>query len=430
MFPFPNLILAIPLLLAQAFAPAAQAYRGDADEPPTPYGLNYYDSALIAAPEMEQRLLRSAPEAQAFRMAAEQAELEGGAYGAGLGETLLAEAYYLADRGDYEGAIKGARRGLHVMRINEGLHDAGQMPVVKKLTEWYLLSGDTEAADDAWHYRNFLARRNWPAGSGPAIVEQAAYADWVLKLWLENTSELRKRVFHLYRELDEQRRAVLLERDPDVDNVLQLTYAQLGFLYAVSQAEFGPELDFANNYGRGYANDPLQDQLSSEDRQLKLLRDMGYQRGLALLQESLDWLARRPQPAADAQVQILLQLGDWHIWNDRHQRALEHYQRAWELSGPIGSNAMPPVELPSKPWFYRPDVSPRGSSGAVDVNVQLDIAANGRVTAADVANADVELPGANRLRRWLRGALYRPRLEAGKPVPLQGLQRSYRIQED
>ena len=64
------------------------------------------------------------------------------------------------------------------------------------------------------------------------------------------------------------------------------------------------------------------------------------------------------------------------------------------------------------------------------MGVQIAIAANGRVTSAAVVSADEELPGAYRLRRWLREARFRPRLEAGQLVPTQVLQRSYRIQDD
>jgi hypothetical protein len=423
-----NLIFFVALLLAQV--PPTHAYRASGDDPPTPYGLNYYRSELVVQPDQAQRLLRSAPEAQAYRLAVEQAELEGGAYGAALGESLLAESYYLAQRGDYESAIKGARRGLHVIRINEGLHDASQLPVVKKLIEWHVLSADAEAADDVWHYRNFLAQRSWPAGSSAAVAEQAAYADWVLKLWLDNTAELRKRVYRLYSDLDEQRVALLGAPHAELDSVLRLTYAQMGFLYAFGQADFGPEVDFASNYGRGYMNDPMQDQLSTEDRQLKLLQDVGYQRGQSLLQQALDWLQRQSAASADAQAEVLLQLGDWHVWNDRQQRAEDYYLQAWRLSAQPEVVFAEPLELPSKPWFYQGMRAVGADKDAVDISVYLTVAADGRVTASAFASADAEsLPGAGRLRRWLRHARYRPRLEAGMPVATEQLQRTYQVQD-
>lgn len=423
-----NLVSVVILLMAQL--PAALAYRAGADDPPTAYGLNYYRSELVVQPGDAQRLLPSAPEAQAFRLAVEQAELEGGAYGAALGESLLAESYYLAERGDYENAIKGARRGLHVIRINEGLHDASQLPVVKKLIDWYLLSNDTKAADDVWQYRNFLAQRSWPSGSGAALAEQAAYADWVLKLWLDNTAELRKRVYRVYSDLDEQRVALLGAPRAQLDGVLRLTYAQMGFLYALGQADFGPEVDFASNYRRGYLNDPMQEQMSVEDRQLKLLQDVGYQRGQSLLQQALDWLQRQPAASADVKAEVLLQLGDWHVWNDRQRRAEEHYLQAWQLSAQPEMVFAEPLELPSKPWFYRGMLALEAGAEAADIPVHLTVAADGRLSASAFASVDAEsLPGADRLRRWLRHARYRPRLEAGMPVLTEQLLRTYRVQE-
>lgn len=107
-------------------------------------------------------------------------ENNGGAFDPGLDEELLALGTLLQQSGDFNRAQQVLERALHVNRVNDGLFNMGQVPIIERTIENYLARGDLVAADAQQEYLLYVQRRNFDNRSVELLPALTRYAEWNL----------------------------------------------------------------------------------------------------------------------------------------------------------------------------------------------------------------------------------------------------------
>lgn len=400
---------------------------------PAPYGLDYFRRPAPGAEEPVV-LLRSAPEARRYENLVEDAELAAGPYSEQLGESLIEESAYLEQLGNHEAAIASLRRAIHVTRINDGLHSDLQIPLVRRLLGNYLNIGELESADDAQQYLNFLALKSYPYLSPEGVAATVELSDWRRQAWLVELHDRdMKRWYQSYKLADDALEK-LNELDPMPAELLaSLTYANLRQLYVLGEGEFGMREEIQLALGRGFA-DEREQQMSNEERLLQMLQKGSYARG----RKRLEALAAVQRDAGNTtgEARAQLYLGDWHIWNDRSSRAIEHYARAWHLVQDPGLQSLRELwfeevqELPVDDVFHAPRQMQPADAVNVPIRLRFVVSDRGKAGEVEIVELDEEHEALGwRMKRILRASRFRPLLRGGKPVDSTVLEREYLVRD-
>ncbi len=322
-------------------------------------------------------------------------EQQGGAYEAKLSEELLSLASLYQKTGEYAEAQKILNRAAHIARINNGLFDESQIPVIKRVIQNYVELGDILAADRQ-QAALFYMQKKIHGDSAPGLLPGLQYfADWNLFAATtnitpppasEDTEADGKPVVDLVtfqferlitaQSIYEGMRQMLL-RNPGYSeiDIAEVEEQQLIILhlFATRYGPYVPTLDgniaafstFSNDEwpSRGFNN--------------------GYRTGIDILESRIDRLQRQSpvdiQQIADAKIQ----LSDWLLLFERRTTALtlleETYQELQAVSASedeLNEFLAPPLprHIPrflhhryTRAWLGLPDEVPLQYKGYVDL---------------------------------------------------------------
>jgi hypothetical protein len=127
-------------------------------------------------------------------------EGEYGPYAAGLSESLYDLGRFYQSAGDADSALAVFRRGLHVIRINDGLNSAAQVPLLRATLDTYRMSGDFEGLDDRYDYYYVLLGVGQPPHTDVRLRVALAYLRWqreALRLDIDRSRD--RRLYNLLR---------------------------------------------------------------------------------------------------------------------------------------------------------------------------------------------------------------------------------------
>ena len=361
-------------------------------------------------------------------------ETQSGAFDPQLREPLVGLGLAYMQDGDYEQATDAFQRALHVTRVNYGLNDLGQLPIVELLIQSHKGAGDWEAVDNSYRYILWLARRNYGADDPRMLPALESFGEWHLQATeLEDSGS---QMNHLFEAEGAYTQATkILEKDPSIDRK-----ELMGVLYAGSYANLrlaewvttDPDPFLLSNASFSlspYAQQRALDAMAALERQL----DMSYRRGRDSLRRVATLAEESHDPAAQAAA--LTYLGDWYLQFGRRRSAEESYSQARALAGqePAARAAVDalyqqPSMLPAIPVnIANPVPEQTAAEQRTFVVFDFDIAESGRVTRIDVteASANASSGDIQNARAWLRQTRFRPMVIDGKPQPYSGAKIRY-----
>lgn len=124
--------------------------------------------ALFLAPPLQAQSFTTSqsellmPVLEAMPDATEYTALQFGAYDLRLINPLFIQARQLQEAENHVDASRLYREALHILRINNGLYDASQVPVLDSLIESEIALQDWESVDKYYGYMEHLYRRLYP----------------------------------------------------------------------------------------------------------------------------------------------------------------------------------------------------------------------------------------------------------------------------
>jgi len=369
------------------------------------------------------------PDPDPFREKIAGVEGTNGPYADGLVEPLSGLGKYYQSIGKDDEAIGAYRRALHVARVNDGLIDTRQLPVLRQMMDLYRSSDDRYALDASYEYFFRLQNLGAPPYTQSKMDAIFEYLSWQREAYttrLDGTA--RNRLLQTY-EVNERILESLTEApDFNLNWYQQLVSSQIHHLYLILGDEpigdqLEPILSGANHGGL----------ISSEDmvrRRIEFIQRAGVNLGSRLLMDQID-RSESTEPAQRASMWV--ELGDWYQWNSELKRANQSYRRAVDLLRESEHHELierwfgEPAELPDETavWLQRRD---RAVPDRAVIVVRFDVSARGNVSNTEVVEMPQDASGESmRIRRMLRDTHFRPRYVSGEPEASTGVERHYKL---
>lgn len=376
-----------------------------------------------------------------YRAAISAALTTDGPYAPSIGEASFSLGNLLAENGEPEEALKAFEHSLQVLRVNHGLYDLQQVPVLRAMIRQHILRQNISSAHDLQEALfNLLSRYHGRAtlNQVPALLE---WADWNVSMFLlqggvnpapitVDSDQLRMRLhdprlglaYANYKSV-----LTILQAEAPVDDPRLVTterkLAALNFMLnrnvqdvaARLSSYFAPSKDF---------NSPIQI--------LEQANAAHFLDGSSALRRAIAYSYNAPEPDYDAIAARMMELGDWYLLFDRRSAALDIYEDALKVmeSASLSDEAVErimspgmPVQTPDADYLMRPANSDV-FAGFIDVQFELSkfgMATNPRVIGSSSADKRIE----KELLRTIRNCKFRPKFVAGTPVNEEQVQLRY-----
>ena len=347
--------------------------------------------------------------------AIETIEQRASRYHSALVRPLIVLGDALAGVGDSEGAFGAYDRALHITRVNRGLHHPSQVQIVYREAQLLAKLDNRQAANSRHEYAYTVLLRAF-GGSNPALLPGLfVLADWYMvnynifsaralyghaavvagkHLHLDHTARIRalRSLAATYRN---ERFPPFYTRRREEQTTSPGSYA--GFQYRTSAS---PSV---NSFGNG-------------------------ERALI---EVINIVQERDGGSGEEVAKAMLELADWFLMFEKHDRATSLYRRVWELlqSKPDlrGRTFDAPtalyLALPRDP--SKPEDAAAAQDGVVELSVDID--PRGFVSHIDTLRSDPKNLMDFKVRRALKRARYRPAFDGQQPLATEDVRITHRF---
>jgi tetratricopeptide (TPR) repeat protein len=326
----------------------------------------------------------------------------------------LALTYYDAQRHDL--AAPAFDKAIALNRRAEGLFNEEQLPLLEKQADSLTALGRPEEALQAHRYALRLVGRRSGERSLPYARELESVGHWYSRARAYDASRATlKRSAELYAAL----------RGPEALEII------------------GPLTGIAEN-ARRWIYDPAAWAQSAEDAERRsmyhdpvmpgppsLSPSTIENEGLRALERAIAIADANPAAPPATVAGVRVQLGDWHQSRQAPERALPHYQQAWQAASQVTENDRPLTEALFGAPLLLNFVAPEGWNRYAqrppeeverrDIEVEMTVTAQGRVQDARVVEDGGDPRLASRGQRAAESGRYRPRFAEGAPVDTPGI---------
>ena len=218
-------------------------------------------------------------------------------------------------------------------------------------------------------------------------------------------------------------------RTPLATGVALLAWGLLQTQYMIST--YTPEAQMGLHTGASVTND------FAQENRFSMIRVSNYKQGQAVLTAMREVYGYNEDEQSPLPAEALIQLGDWHLWHQKRDSALDSYSRAWHELGALENGEQLQQRyfgkltlLPDLPGARTELTPPEVIRGYVDVS--YNVSDKGRVRDLEVLSTETvqhvdDHDEGNRVQllRSIKRLLYRPKFEAGEPVQVDGIQKRY-----
>ena len=392
-----------------------------------------------ATDEIEQNIKK-------YQEAVLETESTSGAYGDKLWEELVGLATAQQNAGRYQAAVASLNQALHVNRVNHGLHNLEQEPIINLLIKNNTALHDWKALEQNYQYLYWLYRRVYGENDMRLLPGINRIGLWHLKAY--STGKTANPFADLLAAQSMYNDAVHIieinrgENDPEMipplngimlTNYLMAIHASgtdnaeaLRSSFNMSNQPFSRCDDFSF-----YRRNPLFDGCSgsmgmnNDERDRQQIIILSYHEGKKALKRTIDIYKNNPALPAVEHAMAYIRLGDWYMLFNRPSAASSEYTKAYVLLNNTDAVTREklfgtPKQLPELQYTPVDDNKPKPDGKYVLVS--MDVSKNGRVRNIQVVES--QPPNDKNLiylaTRSLRQTRFRPRIENGKPVATTG----------
>ena len=367
-----------------------------------------------------------------FLSAIDSIEGDAGAYDEQLSQHLLGLGLNYQELGEHDQAIESFKRAIHVSRINEGLYNLNQVPILERLIESHVARGEWEEANDRHHYFYWLHRRNYGEGDPRMLPVIDKLSAWHLRAYaLDINSGLFE---HLINAHNLFKLAVNIIDNNYGTNDLRLIEALRGLTIS---NYYLANYQGASDRGFQITSNTTVSQSAEERARLEQYKLNSYRSGKQAISRMVDIYSNNPESPPAASVKAKIELGDWYQMFSKYHSAVEAYQEAYNSLRDQDASSQTierlfgkPVALPNLPLV---DTQlPEDEEPPSHVLVRFDVTTYGRARNVEIveANPPDKVRIRSRVRKSLKVMKFRPRFDNGEPVQTENVTHRYLFQND
>ena len=324
-----------------------------------------------------------------------------------LGLRILAAAEQAL--GDLESAGEALAQAQYLNRMNLGLHDLSQLPILAELTQLSLRQGDFDQGNTLQEYAFYIQQRTHGENSEALLPALYNLGAW----YLSSGNVLASRTLY--------ERALDLSEDLYGETDLRLIPALKGLAGSFRAERFPAEGQNDTPAFTFTTTGPNRQNLPIEDERMMLGR---YGQGESALQRILEIYEAQASVEPKLYADGLIELGDWHLIFDKWTAAALRYRQAqthlleagWEPPAVDALFAapepvilhLPETRVPSDRTGLEPQL------GFIDYRYRVNT--RGRAFDVEITNFGPEDLLNFRLKRALKEARFRPIMVAGEAV--------------
>lgn len=422
-------------LLVPAYPAFASESAPDANDPSHP---------VNAASSKENQYIQ-----QYLDQIDEQEKLHG-AMDPQLGEQYLGLGLLYKNHGQYKKAIDVLNRSLQIKRVNNGIQNMDQVPILKALISANAAAKNWDELDRNYHLLLWVYQRNLKPGDPELLPVIDAVGNW--KLFAYKNALLKESpIATLYDLVDMYQSTVNLMTKLYGENDPRLIRPLKGLCIAryqmISQIENTPLNEFQGFERRTRMEtkcyqilDPLTGRFETVCGPIEVpnpnyyvskqnVKNQKVSVEMYSIRNNLSRIVKiasaNPSLPLLERADALINMGDWYFINDKKITALKNYKQAYQLLNSEAGNA----ELIEK-LFGKPVRIPFGKIASSDagkdgkeistpfVRLSFGVTVDGR--ARNIKIIEESKPKNYRIRKAardsIRDAVFRPRLVDGKPV--------------
>ncbi len=377
-------------------------------------------------------------------------EQKGGAYEAGLSEELLALASLYQKNDEYAEAQKVLNRAAHIARVNNGLFDAAQVPLLKKVIENYVELGDIVGADRQQEALFYMQQRLYSDSDIELLPALKYYAEWNIFAATTNITpaatesessedEIVDTVSFQFQRLvnaknlyDAMMQILIMNPGFDDSHLAQVENQLLviSHIFATRYTPYASSLDIPSFSGFS--------SLPSSGGGFMGNVELGYRNGIDILENRINRILEQPTPDPRKLAAAKVELAEWLLVFDRRMTAVELLE---ETYNDMTTAAVPeeklsrllhpalPQEIPefrshryTRPYLGIPDDVMLQYKGYVDVEFEVNRFGGPSSIMVLGTSPDTDEEIVDRLVNHIRYSQIRPRVQNGK-VPNADLYR-------
>ncbi len=329
-------------------------------------------------------------------------ERETSRYDRSLATPLMLLGDALSAQGKYGEALPVYKQAAHVVRVNDGLHSAAQVEIVYREADALAALGEVDEANGRQEYAYetmFRSHQPYDEALIPGVMHLAQ--------WYERTADVfAARALYTYATLIAQR------AHGDLDPALIPMLRGVARTYRDERFPAGPPADPEPTFSINNTAGPV-----ASDRRVITINRFGDG------EQALAQIVRITQadPAASPMdlAQAELNLGDWYMLFEQDERAVALYVHARQIMqtsvGMSETEIAPYFDGSTALWLPIPrnPKSPPAASNPTDGYVEIGYTLNVHGQCTNLKTLGSQPPGLMdvRVRRGLRAARFRPRLE-------------------
>ena len=380
---------------------------------------------------------------------AEQEKLHG-AMDAELGEQLLGLGLLYKNHEQYDKAVEVLNRSLQIKRVNDGIQNMDQIPILKALIETNTAAKNWDELDRNYHLLLWVYQRNLDAGDPDLLPIIDIVGHWKLAAYRNGLLSERPSTT-LYDLIDMYQSTVnimtKLYGDDDPRLIRPLKGLSIARYQLATMITDTPVDEFQGSERRTRLETQCMRMMDSIGRIITLCRpvevpntgyyvskqntkDQKVKDQLYSIRNQLNRIvkicAANPTLSTYERADALINLGDWYFINNRKGTALDNYNQAYQiLSADEGNTELinrlfgKPVRIP-----FGDETSQDGKDGVNQATgkpyVKLSFAVSADGKARNIKVIEESEPKSYMFRKRARSnidaAVFRPRLENGKPV--------------
>lgn len=380
-------------------------------------------------------------------------ETEDGAYADALLENLVSLGSLYQQEGNHEKAIETFERAEHVSRINHGLFDASQFPIIEKSIDSYLAVGDIDNVLQYQRYLVYLNEKYYGKNASATVDSMAVLANRNMDVYTSiinrnepvvsfsfsspggsgpsESDDPRRQVFgNLRIAQGNYARAILAlieNREFFSTRILELEYKFLETLFL--QANRRAILDDPDFYLSERSSSITGSHLMSP---FSRRNSFGYIEGKNTFDRILIYLKHNPDAPPEALATAMMDFGDWHLLFGRNMNAVRQYEQAYDLLQAEGVDPAVvsdlvkpaiPLQLPlitakpnSREKFGLADDVILQPDGYIDIAFTINRYGNARKIRVLDKSENTTAAVERRLKRYLRNAPFRLRMVDGETM--------------